>query len=37
MARAMRGWWKRNDVALVLLAGLFAAPLLAHALARQLA
>jgi hypothetical protein len=33
MAEAIRGWWKRNDIALALLAGLFAAPLLTHALA----
>jgi hypothetical protein len=37
MAKAIRGWWKRNDIALALLAGLFAAPLLTHALARHLA
>ena len=37
MAKAIRGWWKRNDIALALLAGLFAAPLLTHALARYLA
>jgi hypothetical protein len=37
MGRAIRRSWQRNNIALVLAAGLFAAPLLLHALARLLA
>jgi hypothetical protein len=37
MGKALRRSWDRNCIATVLLAGLFAVPLLAHALARFLA
>jgi hypothetical protein len=37
MGNAIRKGWQRNNIAVVLSAGLFAAPLLLHALARLLA
>jgi hypothetical protein len=37
MARAIRREWQRSGIAIALFAGLFAAPLLLHALARHLA
>jgi hypothetical protein len=33
----MRRAWQRNGIAIILFAGLFAAPLLIHVLARQVA
>jgi hypothetical protein len=36
MARAIRRQWERNAVEAVLLAGIFAAPLVIHVLARIL-
>jgi hypothetical protein len=37
MSTRIRRGWERNGMAAALFAGLFAAPLLMHALARQLA